>query len=101
MSEEKSNNAILKETKASSSAVRNEKESKFTMSKNKDDSDSKISAANTRKNTAVSKTVKSPVISGTTVTDNEDAKTTTMTIGNDTYTIGEINFQNQRIVISD
>ena len=95
MSEEKSNNALLKETKASSSTVRNEKESKITMSKNKDDLDSKISAANTRKNTLVSNPVASPVISGTTVMENEDATTTTIAIGNDTYTIGEIRFQNQ------
>ena len=100
MSEEKSNNALLKETKASSSTARHEKESKITMSKNKDDLDSKISAASTRKNTSVSNPVASPVISGTTIMENEDATTTTIAIGNDTYTIGEIRFQNQSIVKS-
>ena len=97
MSEKKSSNAILKETKPSSSAVGNKQESKIAMSKNKDDLDSKISAANTRKNTAISNTVASPVISGTTIMDNEDATTTTIAIGNDTYTIGEIKFQNKKI----
>ena len=98
MSEKKPSNAILKETKASSPALQNEKETKIAMSKNKDDLDPKISAANTRKTTAISNTVANPVISGTTIMENEDATTTTIAIGNDTYTIGEINFENKTIV---
>ena len=95
MSGERSDNASLKETQVSSVVLKNENQSKIAMKKSNDNLASKISAANPRKNTLISNTVTNPVISGPTIMDNEDATRTTIAIGNETYTIGEIKFKNK------
>ena len=89
MSEKKADNAILKETKVSSVTSRKTEESNcIAMSKNKDGVGS-----NTRKNTVIaSPATSSSVISGPSIMEGEDATTTTIAIGNETYTIGEPNF---------
>ena len=88
MSEKKADNAILKETKVSSVTSRKTEESNcIAMSKTKDGVGS-----NTRKNTVIatsSPAASSSVISGPSIMEGEDATTTTIAIGNETYTIGE------------
>ena len=59
----------------------------FEMSKKEDNPDSANSSANTRKNTILSNTAS---IGGRSIMEDEDATKTTIAIGNETYTIGEI-----------
>ena len=99
MSEQKTDNAILDDTKVSFSAVQQQKknDSSFVAKSEYEDSMSSNikSSGNVRKNTVISNnstssSLQNAITSGPSTMEDEDATTTTIAIGNNTYTIGEI-----------
>ena len=90
MSERISDNDILKEIRDGNVATPEAKGSCGTNSKNEDGSVIEGKSLNTRKNTVISNAAVVPVISKM---EDEDASTTTIAIGKNTYTIGEPGFK--------
>ena len=103
MSKQKTDNAILDDTKVRFADVQKQNEedtSYVAKNKNKDGIKTSIkSSENVRKNTLISNSSanlssSNAITSGPSIMEDEDATTTTIAIGNNTYTIGEQNLQN-------
>ena len=102
MSKQKTDNAILDDTKVRFADVQKQNEedtSYVAKNKNKDGIKTSIkSSENVRKNTLISNSSanlssSNAITSGPSIMEDEDATTTTIAIGNNTYTIGEQNLQ--------
>ena len=98
MSKQKTDTAILEDTQVRFSSVQKpmaEDSNHVTKNKQDDRTNSCIkSSDNVRKNTIVSNSSTNlsstnAITSGRSIMEDEDATTTTIAIGNDTYTIGE------------
>ena len=83
------NNDVLKEIKVGSASVPQAEGSCGPSSKNDDGLDFNVRSTNTRKNTVISNRIEASMISGPSIMESEDATTTTIAIGKNTYTIGE------------
>ena len=101
MSKQKTDNDILDDTKVRFSSVQKQMaEDTSYVAKNKQEGGIKSSiksSGNNRKNTLISNSSAvlsstNAITSGPSIMEDEDATTTTIAIGNNTYTIGEENF---------